>query len=122
MQTFTVKEAQSQFSWLISQIGNGEDVVITQDDKPVARLIPVEAPEVKTEKPRPQFGSARGMFTLAPDFDEPITNGMKPHHPRPQFGSAIGLGYMTPDFDEPLEKFKEYMERTCDVYGVTRLW
>ena len=26
------------------------------------------------EKPRPRFGSARGMFTLAPDFDDPITD------------------------------------------------
>jgi len=29
--------------------------------------------------------------------------------PRPQFGSARGLGNMTADFDEPLEEFKEYM-------------
>ena len=26
------------------------------------------------KKPRPQFGSAKGMFTLSPDFDEPITD------------------------------------------------
>ena len=30
--------------------------------------------------------------------------------PRPQFGSAKGLGYMTADFEEPLDEFKEYME------------
>ena len=29
--------------------------------------------------------------------------------PRPQFGSARGLGYMTEDFEEPLEEFKDYM-------------
>jgi hypothetical protein len=29
--------------------------------------------------------------------------------PRPRFGSAKGLGYMAPDFKEPLEEFKEYM-------------
>ncbi len=28
--------------------------------------------------------------------------------PRPQFGSAKGLGYMREDFEEPLEEFKEY--------------
>lgn len=27
-----------------------------------------------SQKPRPQFGSAKGMFTLAPDFDETITD------------------------------------------------
>ena len=26
------------------------------------------------EKPRPQFGSAKGMFVLLPGFDEPITD------------------------------------------------
>lgn len=26
------------------------------------------------EKPRPRFGSAKGMFTLPPDFDAPITD------------------------------------------------
>lgn len=30
--------------------------------------------------------------------------------PRPQFGSAKGMGYMTADFDAPLEEFKEYTE------------
>ncbi len=30
--------------------------------------------EQVAEKPRPQFGSAKGMFTLSPDFDEPITD------------------------------------------------
>ena len=30
--------------------------------------------------------------------------------PRPQFGSAKGLGYMREDFEEPLEEFKEYVE------------
>ena len=28
--------------------------------------------------------------------------------PRPRFGSARGLGYMTEDFEEPLEEFNEY--------------
>jgi hypothetical protein len=25
-----------------------------------------------TAKPRPQFGNAKGMFTLSPDFDAPL--------------------------------------------------
>lgn len=28
---------------------------------------------------------------------------------QPQYGCAKGLIYMSPDFDEPLEDFKEYM-------------
>ena len=29
--------------------------------------------------------------------------------PRPQFGSGKGMFEMMPDFDEPLDDFKEYM-------------
>ncbi len=112
MQTVTVEEAQSQLSRLISQIGNGEDVVITQDDKPIAKLVPVEAQEVKTDKPHPQFGSAKGRFTLAPDFDDPLTDDVtitQDNKPRRQAGTAKGMVWISPDFDEPLEDFKEYM-------------
>ncbi len=30
--------------------------------------------------------------------------------PRPRFGSAKGMGHMTADFEAPLEEFKEYTE------------
>jgi hypothetical protein len=33
-----------------------------------------------------------------------------PPKPKPQFGSAKGLIHIAPDFDEPLEDFKPYME------------
>ena len=33
-----------------------------------------------------------------------------PPKPKPQFGSARGLITIGPDFDEPLEDFKPYME------------
>ena len=105
MQTVTVEEAQSQLSRLISQIGNGEDVVITQDDKPIAKLVPVGAQEIQTDKPRPQFGSAKGMFTLAPDFDAPDTdNFLVPQEdkPRRQAGTAKGMVWISPDFDETM--------------------
>ena len=34
----------------------------------------------------------------------------KPAKKTPKFGSGKGLFYMAPDFDEPLDDFKEYME------------
>lgn len=51
----------------------------TEQDAVAARLLQTLA-ELGQEnkqagkKPRPQFGSAKGMFTLSPDFDEPITD------------------------------------------------
>ncbi len=61
------------------------------------------------EKPRPQFGSAKGMFSLLPDFDEPITDAQEKQPPKRSAGTAQGAYWMSEDFDAPLEDFKEYM-------------
>ena len=52
---------------LIDSVINGEEVVFTQNNLPVAKLV-----SINKEKPRPQFGSAKGLFVLAEDFDEPL--------------------------------------------------
>ncbi|MDQ2799061.1 MAG: DUF2281 domain-containing protein [Armatimonadota bacterium] len=49
----------------------------TEQDAVAARLLQTltdfeQEKQQITPKPRPQFGSAKGMFTLSPDFDEPI--------------------------------------------------
>jgi len=67
MKTIEVEEVSSQIIRLIAEVGKGEDFVIVQDNKPVAKLVPIEP-----QKKRPQFGSARGMFTLSPDFNDPL--------------------------------------------------
>lgn len=56
-----------QLNDLIDSVVKGEEVIFTQDDQPVAKLI-----AVKTKKPRPQFGSAKGLFVMADDFDAPL--------------------------------------------------
>ena len=56
-----------QLQDLIESVIKGEEIVFTQNDLPVAKLV-----AVKKEKPRPQFGSAKGLFTLAEDFDAPL--------------------------------------------------
>ena len=45
----------------------GEEVVITQNDQPVLKLIRVIAPKV-----RRKAGSAKGLITMASDFDAPL--------------------------------------------------
>lgn len=52
---------------LIETVIGGEEVIFTQNDLPVAKLV-----AVKREKPRPQFGSAKGLFTMAEDFNAPL--------------------------------------------------
>lgn len=50
--------------------------------------------------------AARLLQTLAEFEQESKQTTAKP---RPQFGSAKGLGYMRADFEESLEEFKEYI-------------
>ncbi|MBK8465717.1 MAG: DUF2281 domain-containing protein [Chloracidobacterium sp.] len=52
---------------LIDSVINGDEVIFTQDNLPVAKLVAVQQKKV-----RPQFGSAKGMFVMADDFGEPL--------------------------------------------------
>ena len=61
------KTTTLQLPDLIESVIKGEEIVFTQNDLPVAKLV-----AVTQEKPRPQFGSAKGLFTMAEDFDAPL--------------------------------------------------
>lgn len=65
--TIQVYEADNYLSKLLIYVNKGEEVVITQNGKPVARLIPAEK---KTKKRVP--GSAEGQIIIMPDFDDPL--------------------------------------------------
>ena len=66
----TVDEAQARLKDLIHQLRPGDEVIITEDHKPVARLVPQPPP---ARPPRPGPGLCRGMIThMAPDFDAPL--------------------------------------------------
>ncbi|HLK55485.1 MAG TPA: type II toxin-antitoxin system prevent-host-death family antitoxin [Chthonomonadaceae bacterium] len=80
MTQVTLEEAEETLPQLIQIVQQGEEIIITADSKPIARLTSIAKIEPK-EKPRPQFGSGKGL-----------------------------LLYMAPDFDAPLDDFKEYME------------
>lgn len=64
----SVEKTQTvQLADLIDSVVKGEEVVFTQNNLPIAKLV-----AVRQEKPRPQFGSAKGLFTMAEDFNEPL--------------------------------------------------
>lgn len=67
MRRVTLDQAQAHLPDLIAAALNGEEVVITTDDRPTVRLVPVEQP-----KPRPRFGSAKGLIFMSEDFDDPL--------------------------------------------------
>jgi antitoxin (DNA-binding transcriptional repressor) of toxin-antitoxin stability system len=52
---------------LIERALLGEEIVITQAGRPVAKLVPIPPP-VRTRQP----GSAKGAFIVPADFDVPL--------------------------------------------------
>lgn len=60
--------AESQLERLVDEAGAGEEVVITRDGKPVARLV---APAPSAGRARVP-GSAKELFVVPDDFDEPL--------------------------------------------------
>ncbi len=68
MMTVTIQEAQAQLTDLIHRLRDGDEVVITENDQPVAKLARTEP---KIEWPC-KAGSAKGKIWMAPDFDAPL--------------------------------------------------
>jgi prevent-host-death family protein len=68
--TVTIEEAQARLSQLVEQLRPGEEIIITRDEKPVARLIGAVNPP---EQPRRQLGTLKGTVRyMAADFDAPF--------------------------------------------------
>ena len=67
MYQIDLNEAKLHLTDLINVALSGKEVVITQDDQPVLKLVPVAAP-----KARRKAGSAKGLITMASDFDAPL--------------------------------------------------
>jgi prevent-host-death family protein len=67
--SMTVEEAQARLKELIDNPAPGEEIVITQNQQPVAKLVG----ERPARPPRPAPGLGKGsILYLAPDFDEPL--------------------------------------------------
>jgi antitoxin (DNA-binding transcriptional repressor) of toxin-antitoxin stability system len=69
MPTVSLQEAQSRLPDLIHSLTPGDEVVITENGQPLARLT-LAAPAER--KPR-QLGTLKGtVVSMAPDFDAPL--------------------------------------------------
>jgi prevent-host-death family protein len=68
MTQVTLEEARIQLPKLIEAANRGEEVIITQDSQPVAKLVPL--PHVRGRR---EPGSAKGLILyMAEDFDAPL--------------------------------------------------
>ena len=69
--TISVEEAQAHLKELIHQLAPGEEVVITENRQPVAKLVSEKLKPQLLQRPGP--GAGKGMITfIAPDFDAPL--------------------------------------------------
>ncbi len=67
--TVDVIDAQTRFLELLSRVIAGDEIVVTQEQKPVARLLPVDS------APRPRVaGLHAGLGWVSDDFDEPLSD------------------------------------------------
>jgi prevent-host-death family protein len=68
--TISIEEAQAKLADLIHRLHSGEEVVITENNQPVARLVPARSESL--HQPR-QPGMLKGsVLYMAPDFDAPL--------------------------------------------------
>lgn len=65
--TVNVHTAKTELSKLLARVEKGEEIVIARGAVPVAKLVPV----IPGTKKR-QFGAMKGMFTVGPEFFEPL--------------------------------------------------
>ena len=87
MSTITLHDAQARLADLIHGLSPGQVLTITENDRPVARLVPV-VPVVRERPPRPR----------------PPVTGV------PKAGQYEGRLVVPDDFKEPLDEMREYME------------
>ena len=65
--TITIEEAQSGLRELIRRLEPGEEVVITEDQRPVARLVTEPKPKAGL---RPPPGLGKGFLSILSEDDE----------------------------------------------------
>ena len=63
-----VHRAKTNLSQLLQRVEAGEEVVISRDGVPVARLVRVE----RAREGRRRLGADRGLFTVPEDFNAPL--------------------------------------------------
>ena len=64
MTQLDITQAKTDLSKLLDLAIKGEEIVITQNDRPVAKISPIKRPLKR--------GSAKGKVWMSDDFDEPL--------------------------------------------------
>jgi prevent-host-death family protein len=67
MKQVTIDQASNHLGDLVDAAVGGEEIIVVNNGRGAVRLVPLES-----ARPRPAFGSAKGLIALAEDFDAPL--------------------------------------------------
>lgn len=68
MATISAADAESRFHELLERVSQGEEIVVTKDDRPIARLVPERPLDKDVEYRRWPLG-AKGEITRKEIYD-----------------------------------------------------
>ena len=100
-ETVDLKEAEAHLAELVHRAISGIEVVLSEDDKPVARIVPLK---------RRVAGLHPGAIWTSDDFDDPLPEGIEPDVP---LASLIGAN--RGQFASP-EEADAYLRRERDAW------
>ncbi len=66
MHQITIQEAESHIASVFNDVLSGEEIVLTDHDTPVMKMIPIAPPS----KGRLKFGSLMGKIWMSDDFND----------------------------------------------------
>ena len=76
MDTVNIHQAKTYLSQLLSRVELGEEIIITNEGLPVARLVPIILPigyaNANKIDRRSSMGIDRGLFQIPDDFNAPL--------------------------------------------------
>jgi antitoxin (DNA-binding transcriptional repressor) of toxin-antitoxin stability system len=76
----SVEEIKRDPEGVLHRVMEGETLVVTDQDRPVAEIRPIE----RVRRPRP-FGLAAGTFVVPDDFDDPLPEDVLRDSSAPSF-------------------------------------
>jgi len=69
MMKVNIQHTKTNFLKLVEKVINGEEVVITKNNKPIVKLVLLD--EFKKTR---RIGTAKGKVTISEDFDESLAD------------------------------------------------
>lgn len=70
MENVTIDQAETNLSQLLSRVERGEEIVISDQGVPIAKLVPVRS----GSRRRSSLGMDQGKLIISDDFNDPLPN------------------------------------------------